>query len=378
MSPKSLPGKPMDQLRARGTNPATDWLWHGYLARGNITLLTSVWKAGKTTLLSGLLRQLATGGEFLGQACQSARAWVISEESEEHWDDRLRLMPVGPHARLIARPFLTRPTPAAWAELIDQTIDARADGEADLFVVDPLGSFVPGRYETDAGTVLDFLSPLQRLSDAGAAVLLLHHPRRERSEEGSTARGGGALLGFVDIILEVHRYGRLQSEQRRRRLVGLSRKRETPAALVYEWDSGTGGFTRVDDPHEQRYRDNWEQVRALLAARTSAATHHELVADWPGDRESPSATVLYEWLNRAFTEKLIRRGGTGRKTDPYRYRLENEDDAYYDRGELPPLRDILPPASAEEVYREAEEVLRRLGPEKPRRRKGGKAKAGKK
>ena len=31
------------------------WLWHGYLAAGQVTLLTSQWKAGKTTLLSVLL-----------------------------------------------------------------------------------------------------------------------------------------------------------------------------------------------------------------------------------------------------------------------------------------------------------------------------------
>jgi hypothetical protein len=31
--------------------------------------------------------------------------------------------------------------------------------------------------------------------------------------------------------------------------------------------------------------------------------------------------------------------GSGDRTDPWRYRLENEDDAYMDRGELPPLRD---------------------------------------
>jgi hypothetical protein len=31
------------------------WLWHGYLLPGSVTLLTSVWKAGKTTLLSVLL-----------------------------------------------------------------------------------------------------------------------------------------------------------------------------------------------------------------------------------------------------------------------------------------------------------------------------------
>ena len=45
--------RPMDQLDLVPQASVTDWLLHGYLARGNITLLTSQWKAGKTTLLVG-------------------------------------------------------------------------------------------------------------------------------------------------------------------------------------------------------------------------------------------------------------------------------------------------------------------------------------
>src|SRR5215207_3339741 len=126
MSPKSFPRLPMDQLDRARTKPAVDWLWHGYLARGNLTLLTSLWKAGKTTLVTGLLQRLGTGGPFLGQACEPARAWVVSEESEDHWAERSRTMPIGPHTELMARPFLLRPTPAAWAELVAEAIDARA------------------------------------------------------------------------------------------------------------------------------------------------------------------------------------------------------------------------------------------------------------
>jgi hypothetical protein len=115
---------------------------------------------------------------------------------------------------------------------------------------------------------------------------------------------------------------------------------QTPRRLVYEWDPATGGFTNVGDPFEQRFRDNWEQVWAILSRRPAAATHHELLADWPPDREPPSASVLYLWLNRAAEERLVRREGAGRRDDPYRYRLPNADDAYRDRGELPPLREL--------------------------------------
>lgn len=64
--------------------------------------------------------------------------------------------------------------------------------------------------------------------------------------------------------------------------------------------------------------------------------------DWPAGAEPPAPSVLDEWLNRAAEERLVRRSGKGRKDDAYRYRLPNADDAYYDRGELPPLRGIPP------------------------------------
>ena len=78
-------------------------------------------------------------------------------------------------------------------------------------VIDPLASFLPDHSECDAGTLLEMLHPLQRLAAAWVAVLLLHHPRKHRSDEGSSARGSGALLAYVDIILELHRYGGLNS-----------------------------------------------------------------------------------------------------------------------------------------------------------------------
>ena len=44
------------------------------------------------------------------------------------------------------------------------------------------------------------------------------------------------------------------------------------------------------------------------------------------------------WATYAFARKLIRREGKGTRLNPWRYRLENEDDKYWDRGELPPIR----------------------------------------
>src|SRR3954469_1062217 len=82
-----------------------DWLWEGYLAPGNVTLLTSQWKCGKTTLLSVLLARMGAGGTLAGRAVRAGRAVVVSEEPKALWAARARALGIGPYARFLCRPF---------------------------------------------------------------------------------------------------------------------------------------------------------------------------------------------------------------------------------------------------------------------------------
>jgi hypothetical protein len=328
----------MDSLDTALTPTVGHWMWYGLLMPGDITLLTSRWKTGKTTLLTGFLRHLAAGGSFLGLDVRPGRAWVVSEESVELWRDRTRAAPIGGHVELLARPFRGRPTLDEWNRLIDAATEARAAGELDLFVVDPLASFLPGRCESDAATLLEALQPLHRLTDSGAAVLLLHHPRKKSAEAGSSARGSGALLGFVDVNVELARYSTMKSDAARRLLTAESRRRETPSRLAYEWSAATGEFKVVADPRERQFEENWQVVLGVLRDRKVAATIKEICAAWPADADRPTERSLYDWLNHAYAKKLVRREGQGTNVKPWRYRLENDDDWYYDNGQLPPMR----------------------------------------
>jgi hypothetical protein len=137
-------------------------------------------------------------------------------------------------------------------------------------------------------------------------------------------------------VLELHRCGGLNSDSCRRRLVGLSRLPDTPRQLVYEWTPGTPDFRLVDDPPLTRFRENWETVRAILDARRTAATHKELLADWPTDRLPPSPSLLYEWLGRAVSEGLVTRSGNGTRAEPFRFFLASPPDPN------DPLEDDLP------------------------------------
>jgi AAA domain len=332
------PAKYPDELGSPDVHPDAKWLWHGYIARGNVTLFTSPEKSGKTTVINGLLQVMAEGGKFLDRPAAAAKVLIVTEERRDTWHDRLRRMPLGRHCRFQARPWRRRPTAPQWEGLIEREMEVRAAGQLDLIVIDPLSRFVPGAGDGVMNSLELMLDPLKSLTDSGVGVLILHHPRLEKSEEGRSARGPGGLLATVDIIVELKRYGSLQSDKYRRKLFAVSRFPETPENLVYEWDPKTTQFTSLGDPFTARFRENWETVLGILQKRKRAATHEELLMDWPADQPRPTRGTLYEWLNRAYEAKLLRRIGFGRKAKPYRYRLENEDDAYLDRGELPPLR----------------------------------------
>src|SRR5439155_18267991 len=94
--------------------PGTSWVWQGYLARGAVTLLTSQWKAGKTTLVSILLARMAAGGELAGLALAPGKAIVVSEEGPEHWLRRGARLNFGDHVGWFCRPFRGRPRRDEW------------------------------------------------------------------------------------------------------------------------------------------------------------------------------------------------------------------------------------------------------------------------
>src|SRR5262249_2747244 len=176
--PRRFPALRLHDLVAAG-QARVPWLWDGYLAPGNVPLLTSQWKSGKTTLMSVLLSRLRDGGTLAGLTLRPGRAAVVTEESSAQWYLRSLKVPFGEHLTWFCQPFEGKPRPEEWLALLDQLVQLQAESGLDLLVLDPLASLLP--HENDAGSVLETLLPLQRLTGRGAAVLALHHPRKGTS-----------------------------------------------------------------------------------------------------------------------------------------------------------------------------------------------------
>jgi hypothetical protein len=314
---------PLSDLCARADRPDADrWVWHGYLASGNVTLLVGPWKAGKTTLLSVLLARLAAGGTLAGLAVRPGRAVVLSEEDPDLWRDRAARLGLGDHVTVLSRPFRgRRPTRDQWHQLIDSLVGRHEAVGFEVLVVDPLADFLPSRTENNAAVVLDMLMPLQELTRRGVGLLILHHPHKGPTVAGQAARGSGALGGSVDILLELDPVGGLADDDRRRRLAAFSRHRATPRRLVVELNAEGTDYAALGDYLGNEFEENWRVLCGVLEATNKKLTRAQILDQWPADYAKPQPATLWKWLDRAVRDGRVRVEGTGRRKSPFKYWL---------------------------------------------------------
>ncbi len=303
-----------------GSGPAVEWLWHGYLARKSTTLLTGLWKAGKTTLVAHLLKLTAEGGQLVGPVAP-CRVLVVSEEASGLWAQRRDAIGIGDHVHFILRPFKGKPDFGQWQGFVNHLTRLVIEKGFGLVVLDPLANLLPVRDENDAAAMIAALTPLYAITEAGAAVLLLHHPRKGDGGEGQAARGSGALPGFVDIILELRRFNAAESEDRRRTLTAFSRYDETPHEAVIELTDD--GYRSCGTKAEAAQNDRLAALAELLPSEPPGQTADEIRESWPegGIRgiTRPGKRTVERDLQAGATFSRWSQTGGGRKNDPFRY-----------------------------------------------------------
>jgi hypothetical protein len=304
-----------DELGSKAPTQS-QWLWDGYLAAGSIALLTSRWKSGKTTLISLLVARMGAGGELVGSAVHPGRVVIVSEESAAMWAQRSQRIKLGSHAGLVSRPFQQRPSRDDWSNLIDDL----AAQPVQLTVIDPLAGVLPAGSENNATAMLEALRPLSKLTAAGQAVLLLHHPRKD----DASPRGSGVLQSFVDILLQLDlpRFAPLGNRQRWLR--GSGRFVETSAERLIELSPDGLDYRLVDDVGTAEFATAWEQLQRVIREADEPLTRQAILGGWPTESRRPSPHTIWNWLERAVSRGLVTRVGSGRRGDPYRYCVRGE------------------------------------------------------
>lgn len=319
------PADPYMPLSYAELQPAADaqrdWLWRGYLLPGAVTLLTSLWKSGKSTLLAVLLSRLKTGGLLAGLPVRAARAVVVSEEPPEIWWERGLHLALDGHVQWFCKPFQGKPTAEQWLDLLDQVGRMHDRQPVGLLAIDSLANLASMRTENDAAEMLRAVAPLQRLTSRGVSVLLCHHPRKGPSAPGQAARGSGALPACVDVILEMDAVCRRNPKDRRRRLRAYSRYAATPPNWVMEWTADGADYRGMGPSAEPDFEHGWPVLQELLAKAEGPMTRRAIFRAWPDTAAAPAKLTLWKWLSRAVREGQVLQNGMGTSKDPYEYSL---------------------------------------------------------
>jgi hypothetical protein len=338
------------------TNPPAEpnWLWQGFVARGVTTLLTSPWKSGKTTLLAMLLERRVQGGSVAGLAVSAGKTVVVSEEPAALWAARAAEHRFGGHVCFYPQPFTSIPTVQQWQALIDDILALVAAEGIDLIVIDPIAPFLRG--ENSPRAIFEALLPLNVFTRAGLGVLLLHHPKKGEPAIGQAARGSGALLGHVDISIEMRHPGG-DPVTRRRRFVSLSRFAATPRLLLMELNEEGTDYVAIPDPLVAEFQENWRLVCMVLEDAPQKLTRQDILAEWPPDFDKPAPATLRRWLDRAVEQDAVKVEGRGRKCDPLRYWLP-ETEAKWRERVGPELYDLLQQTQSAFPFRSLQERKR--------------------
>jgi hypothetical protein len=268
----------------------------GYIGRAVTTLLSSLPKRGKTTLLFWLARGFCEMG---------LRVLYLSEESEPVIRER---------AEMIGVPldiFYVR-TGRPWAEVVAWL----AEQEADVVIVDTTRAWLglPESGENDASTVQQALDPLQiALRTRNAGLILSHHLRKSGGEDGTGHAGSGAFVGLCDVAVELHGD---PHDPRRRALRSVSRLSQTPPRLIIELQEGA--YVVVGTEGAVALADLESEIEALLEANApEAMTEPEITVALEAD-PPPSRTHIRNALSKS---DRIDRIGEGKKGAPYAYRI---------------------------------------------------------
>ncbi|MDQ7840615.1 MAG: DnaB-like helicase N-terminal domain-containing protein [bacterium] len=286
-------------LAADETSPEVAWLPFlrqlGVVGRGLATLLSAHGKAGKTTLLLYAVRALLP-------ALPGFRITWITEEPRALWRARVRRFPE------MASPAFTlifasgRPWPDVVARL--------AREETDLLVVDTVRAVCGITDENDQASVTAAIQPLVFLARRkGWALVLVHHLRKSAADVGLGHAGSHALVGLVDVAVELHR----DPHSRTRRVCKtVSRFLETPAEWVV--DLRGDEMQILGDP-------------GLLAAAETVRRVHTVLDETPRSRDEvaallepqPSRGALHNALSVLVNEGKATLHGRGTKGNVYRW-----------------------------------------------------------
>lgn len=314
---------PASQLRRLAA--AEKWLWKGLLPAEMVTIFSALPKAGKTTLLTHLLRAVESEGQFCGQPVRASRVVYVTEESETIWAERRDKLGLKDHCEFVLRPFRSKPSAADWTCFLADLTASLTERPAELVVIDTLAKLWPVKNENDASEVTEALMPLLEIAyGLHSTLALVHHLRKTDGLESTATRGSGGITAAVDCILELRRYKPGDRNDRRRVLHCDSRFDDRLDEVVVALADDGSAYAAHGDRCEAACADCARIIMDVLSA--SEAPHAPPGMTWQqiaatGWEEGPTPTkkVILDALRYGNESGWWQREGDGVKGSPFTF-----------------------------------------------------------
>jgi hypothetical protein len=241
-APIAVTLKPVPTQRiATAKDAAPDWIVDTVLGRGMLVMVVAPPGVGKTEIAYGMMAAAVDGLAWCGlKTRRPKRVLLLSEMAPVtlqpallRWGfvaettglgavQRLRLRYLRPadspghlidvcYAHDLYAPAADGRIPQ-WADVVRAVVPVVKRGGYDVLIVDTLGSWMGN----DASNVVmqEALGALRQVSSLGVAVLLPHHCAKS-AEPPYQPRGGGAILGALDICWSLSRLSNDPKDARR-------------------------------------------------------------------------------------------------------------------------------------------------------------------
>lgn len=109
-----------------------------------------------------------------------------------------------------------------------------------IVVVDTLRALLQPKDETDNSEMARVLTPwIKKQRDLDKTLIFLHHARKGGGSFGEAAAGGHAIVGLMDVILELAPY----KNSRERGIIKARARLVSPPDLIFHYNPVTGSIT---------------------------------------------------------------------------------------------------------------------------------------
>lgn len=303
-----------------------EWVAKPYVVVGGITELTGQIKSGKSTLLGYLVKRLVEGGDFLGEQTISGPVVYLTEQNATTFRE------------ILVRSHLTEADDLhiltwqdarleTWPDIVEEAV-AKAQREgARVLIVDTLPQFagLRGDAENNSGDALAAILPVQAAAQSDLAVIVVRHDRKMGGEVGASSRGSSAFGGAVDIIVQLTK-AEGNAKPTLRKLSTLSRFDDTPPEVMIDrLDDGTFMAHGPNTAYEK------DRIRTAVLNNAPRVEAGALTVDSFQERiPGTKRPTVNDAIKSLYTSGILKRTGTGKRGDAFRYWLFNEPEVAHE------------------------------------------------